>query len=90
MDDSISFSKEKLNEFSSTIGTATSSLKQLNTDVLTNLNVVSENWEGDIKETAEPDFQQVRDAVEGINSNLSTIADVLSDKSENFAKVKYE
>ena len=89
-DDSISFSKEQLSEYDKTVNSISNSITLQNASILSDLNIIAQNWEGDIKDTAEPDFQQVKDASDGISSNLKTISSIMSDKAENFAKVKFE
>ncbi len=90
IDDSISYDTEKIKEISGVMDTARTTLERLNGEIKTNLDSISNNWEGDIKETAEIDFQKAREAIDGINNNLMTISTIMSTKAEDFGKVRYE
>ena len=87
--DSIGFDAGPLEEIAESAMTSKESLDSFIEQIKKDLDDISKNWEGEIKESALVDFKKAETAMNSISSNAGTIAKIISDKANKFGQVKY-
>ena len=87
--DEISFGKEQLGEVAGGYSTASTSINNSMSSIISAMNTIKNNWSGDERDKAETDFASAQKAIEDLQSNLNTMNNILGEASSEFNKVKY-
>ena len=90
MDDSISFDKKGLMELSNSVTREKIKMVDFLIRIEANLNAISNNWTGPIRDSANSDFINAKTAMAGMKDNLKTISKVIGDKASAFEEVSYK